>query len=63
MDSRYRETVTLLLDTVPYVFKQKGFAMKGGTAERGVALPQNVVIGLGLCYMHKGDILLLGVCS
>lgn len=32
MDSRYRETVALLLDTVPYVFKQKGFAMKGGTA-------------------------------
>lgn len=32
MDSRYRETVALLLDTVPYVFKQKCFAMKGGTA-------------------------------
>lgn len=32
MDSRYRETVSLLLDTVPYVFKQKCFAMKGGTA-------------------------------
>lgn len=32
MDSRHKETVTLLLDAVPFVFKQKCFAMKGGTA-------------------------------
>lgn len=32
MDNQYRDTVALLLDTVPYVFKQKCFAMKGGTA-------------------------------
>ena len=32
MDSRYKETVALLLDTVPFVFRQRCFAMKGGTA-------------------------------
>ena len=32
MDRRYQDTVALLLDTVPFVFKQKCFAMKGGTA-------------------------------
>lgn len=32
MDSRYRKTVALLLDTMPFVFEQKCFAMKGGTA-------------------------------
>lgn len=32
MDSRYKDTVALLLDTVPVVFAQKCFAMKGGTA-------------------------------
>ncbi|MDY6849981.1 MAG: nucleotidyl transferase AbiEii/AbiGii toxin family protein [Geoalkalibacter sp.] len=32
MDSRYQKTVALLLDTMPFVFEQKCFAMKGGTA-------------------------------
>lgn len=32
MDSRYRKTVALLLDAMPFVFEQKCFAMKGGTA-------------------------------
>jgi predicted nucleotidyltransferase component of viral defense system len=32
MDSRYRAIVALLLDIVPFVFKQQCFAMKGGTA-------------------------------
>lgn len=32
MDKQYRKTVALLLDVAPFVFKQKCFAMKGGTA-------------------------------
>lgn len=32
MDNKYRGTVAFLLDTIPHVFKQKCFAMKGGTA-------------------------------
>jgi hypothetical protein len=32
MDKRYKDTVALLLDVAPFVFKQKCFAMKGGTA-------------------------------
>ncbi|GAB4167238.1 MAG: nucleotidyl transferase AbiEii/AbiGii toxin family protein [Geothermobacteraceae bacterium] len=32
MDRRYRDTVALLLDTIPFLFRQKCFAMKGGTA-------------------------------
>lgn len=32
MDKSYIETVQLLLDVAPYVFRSGGFAMKGGTA-------------------------------
>lgn len=32
MDRQYRDTVALLLDVTPFIFKQKCFAMKGGTA-------------------------------
>jgi hypothetical protein len=32
MDKRYKDTVALLLDVAPIVFKQECFAMKGGTA-------------------------------
>jgi predicted nucleotidyltransferase component of viral defense system len=32
MDSRYKDTVALLLDAIPLVFEQKCFALKGGTA-------------------------------
>jgi predicted nucleotidyltransferase component of viral defense system len=32
MDRQYRDTVTLLLDVAPFIFKQTCFAMKGGTA-------------------------------
>lgn len=32
MDNRYKATVALLLDVMPFVFEQKCFAMKGGTA-------------------------------
>ncbi len=32
MDQRYRETVQLLLDIAPLVFRDNDFAMKGGTA-------------------------------
>ena len=32
MNSRYLDTVRLLLDVAPEVFSQGGFAMKGGTA-------------------------------
>lgn len=32
MDKIYRDTVALLLDTLPYVFQSQCFAMKGGTA-------------------------------
>ena len=32
MDSRYLETVRLLIDAAPFVFTQKCFALKGGTA-------------------------------
>lgn len=32
MDRRYRETVQLLLDVAPFIFRGSEFAMKGGTA-------------------------------
>lgn len=32
MDKSYKDTVALLLDVAPFVFKQECFAMKGGTA-------------------------------
>ena len=32
MDQRYRETVQLLLDVAPFIFRGTEFAMKGGTA-------------------------------
>ncbi|BCA80748.1 nucleotidyl transferase AbiEii/AbiGii toxin family protein [Desulfuromonas sp. AOP6] len=32
MDRRYKDTVALLLDAIPFVFRQNCFAMKGGTA-------------------------------
>jgi predicted nucleotidyltransferase component of viral defense system len=32
MDKSYKDTVALLLDVAPFVFNQKCFAMKGGTA-------------------------------
>lgn len=32
MDQRYRDTVQLLLDVAPVIFRCKEFAMKGGTA-------------------------------
>jgi hypothetical protein len=32
LNSRYLETVRLLIDAAPFVFSQEGFALKGGTA-------------------------------
>ena len=32
MDSRYLDIVRLLIDSAPFVFTQKCFALKGGTA-------------------------------
>jgi hypothetical protein len=32
LNSRYLETVRLLIDAAPFVFSQESFALKGGTA-------------------------------